>query len=200
MILRTWVQETTDGVFVVLNQFDKIKDRNSPTMYYPDILTLWTPEQLAAIGVYEPRPARPLEGIAQIYTRYLRVDGEIREVIDYELTNENLRSHSAALRFQFEEQGILFNGIPVATDRSSQSLILGAYVSCTRDPTFTVNWKTTDGFVTLNKDMITAVADAVAQYVEKCFSIEAELFDRIEAGSINQFSQVRTFYTESLSE
>ncbi len=90
----------------------------------------------------------------------------------------------AALRWEKETGGTLFNGMPVATDAVSQTKYIGAVVGAQIDPDAVINWKMADGaFVTLDTAAITAVAMAVRAHVQACFDREAELKAEIEAAS-----------------
>ena len=68
----------------------------------------------------------------------------------------------------------------------SQSLITGAALSATRNPDYTVRWKTQDGPVTLDADQLGAAADAVRDHVQACFDREFELLDALEAGTFDE--------------
>lgn len=86
-------------------------------------------------------------------------------------------------RWQAEVSGITVNGMAVATDRNSQSLITGAALAAMRDPAYVCRWKTATGFVELNAEQLTAVADTVRAHVQACFDREAELLEALEAGT-----------------
>lgn len=93
-------------------------------------------------------------------------------------------SELAALRWERETGGTLFNGMPVATDAVSQTKYIGAVVGAQIDPNAVINWKMADGtFVTLDAQAITAVAMAVRAHVQACFDNEAALKSQIEAAS-----------------
>lgn len=69
------------------------------------------------------------------------------------------------------------------TDRESQSLIVGAALAATLDPNYTVEWKSTAGWVTLNATQLLAAAQGVRAHVQACFSNERALGSAIEAAS-----------------
>jgi hypothetical protein len=89
----------------------------------------------------------------------------------------------AAIRYSKEVGGILVGGVPVATDRETQSKLIAARILAKENAVYTVNWKTSAGFVALNAATIIAVADAVASHVQACFDREAVLFAEIDAAS-----------------
>ena len=77
-------------------------------------------------------------------------------------------SELAALRYAKETGG---SG-SFKTDRESQSLITGAALAATLDPNYTVDWKATGGWITLNAVSILDAAQAVRSHVQACFSNE----------------------------
>lgn len=86
----------------------------------------------------------------------------------------------AALRFEKETAGIEVNGMSIKTDRESQALINGAYVSTIINTDFTVDWKCGNGWITLDATQIAGIATLVAQHVQSCFTREKELTEDIE--------------------
>lgn len=96
----------------------------------------------------------------------------------------NLKAYAARKRFEVETGGLTINGVQVATDRESQSLINGAYALIQREPERLIKWKALSGFVELDAAAITALAAAVATHVQAAFSAEAEVVAAIDAGLI----------------
>jgi hypothetical protein len=89
----------------------------------------------------------------------------------------------AASRFDAEVGGITLQGMAIDTSRESQALITGAALQATQDSTYTCNWKTAGGFVTLNAQTVLGVATAVRQHVQTCFDREATLSAQIAAAA-----------------
>lgn len=87
----------------------------------------------------------------------------------------------AAARYDAEIAGITVQGIGVATDRESQSLLSAAVLQTLFDNEYTVKWKTKAGFIELNATMLQMVATAVRQHVQDCFNREADLNAEIDA-------------------
>lgn len=86
------------------------------------------------------------------------------------------------LRWQKETAGILINGMQVATDDRSKTLILGKRAKGRENPAMTFRWKAASGaWVELTGAQIIAIADAVADHVQACFDREGELHDTIDA-------------------
>ena len=146
--------------------------------------------QLAELGIYHVDEIKPPLTWTQHYgTPEITVsDGRATAtypVLDYspdevagilEAAKERKRSEIASARFEAETAGI--DGIK--TDRESQALITGAALQALQDPTYTCNWKTENGFVTLTAEQIQAVAVAVREHVQECFDREAELIEQIK--------------------
>lgn len=87
----------------------------------------------------------------------------------------------ANARWQAETAGLTLNGFTVATDRESQAMITAAVLQTMLDPSYTVQWKTSAGFIRLTAEQIQAVGVAVRQHVQACFDREAVLLTAIEA-------------------
>lgn len=90
----------------------------------------------------------------------------------------------AARRFQAETGGVTVQGIPVNTERDSQSLLTGAAFAASFDPAYQIKWKAATGFVDLTAQQIIGVASAVRAFVQACFNREAELLGAVADRSI----------------
>ena len=86
----------------------------------------------------------------------------------------------AALRFEKETQGIDISGSTIRTDRQSQALLTGAWTAAQMNADISIDWKGEDGWTTLDKTQITAIAGAVITHVQACFSREKVLAALIE--------------------
>lgn len=83
-------------------------------------------------------------------------------------------------RYHHETAGVKLQGMNIATDRESQSLITGAALQATVDSSYSCQWKTQGGFVTLTSAQILGIAQAVRAHVQSCFDKEAELLAKID--------------------
>ena len=93
----------------------------------------------------------------------------------------------AARRFTAEVAGITVAGVPVYTDRTTQNKLTAAAFRALRDSEYTVDWKCTNGsFITLNAEQITAIADAVGDYVQACYTREGELVAAFNEGTYTE--------------
>ena len=90
----------------------------------------------------------------------------------------------AQIRYEKETSGItLVDGVSIATDRQTQSILNAAYNRAKIDPTFCVDWKGENGWVTLTADMVINIGDKVFSYVQACFSHERELSELLDHDS-----------------
>lgn len=150
----------------------------------------WWPEedQSPALGEFERYGAEALTVDAD-----RRVVVVVREVVPW--SAEEIAEHEAQRRAEMAQQiadrrwqaevaGIDVGGILMATDRDSQALITGAALAAMRDPAYVCRWKTAGGFVELNAEQLTAVADTVRAHVQACFDREAALLAELDAGTL----------------
>ncbi|ANA49273.1 hypothetical protein PMW_148 [Pseudomonas phage phiPMW] len=97
--------------------------------------------------------------------------------------DDQIRVLISGRRYEKEIKGITFNGTKFSTDRQSQSMLTGAAVSAMLDPSYSVKWKTSAGFVQLSSSEVIAAAQAVRAHVQACFDREAELTTALEDGT-----------------
>lgn len=90
-----------------------------------------------------------------------------------------------ARRYQAEIGGIELQGLPIATDDRSKTLINGSALKALRNSAYTLRWKTEEGFIDLPAEQVLVMADAVADHVQACFDREAQLQAAVADGSIN---------------
>ena len=88
----------------------------------------------------------------------------------------------AAFRYRKETGGItLPDGTEINTDDRSQFKIARAYDKSKADATYTTKWKANNGWVEIDAATIITIGDAVFDYVDACFTREAELAALIES-------------------
>ena len=152
-------------------------------------------EALAMLGYARVHPAPPPEGDVVTPGKPEERDGvwyqtwEVRDFTAEELEEreqqqrEQLAQQIADRRWQAEVAGIDVGGMHIDTGRDSQALIAGATVQAMLDPSYSLRWKTPDGFVDLTAEQIIGVATAARAHVQACFNREAELLEALEAGT-----------------
>ena len=89
----------------------------------------------------------------------------------------------ASARYTEEVGGIVVGGVTIATDRESQSMLTGAYVSLKQGLMQSVNWKGDDGWVTATLTEIEPIAQAVGQHIQACFTKEGQLAAQVKAAT-----------------
>lgn len=98
----------------------------------------------------------------------------------------------AESRYALETGGVLFAGSVINTERDSQAMLSGALLCVTRNPATIINWKGDGGvWVQLNKEAVEAIADAVSNHVQACFS--AELVKCNALAALSAFDEVVAF-------
>ena len=68
--------------------------------------------------------------------------------------------------------GLKVNGLTIATDRDSQSMIANAYAGMQASGAESVKFKAASGWIELTADQIKAIALAVFAHVQACFTAE----------------------------
>lgn len=110
----------------------------------------------------------------------------------FQQAKEAKKVEIAQARYNAEIAGVTINGLKIKTDRESQAMITGAALQAIEDSTYSCQWKTEGGFVTLVADEIKAVATAVRAHVQACFDKEAVLIAQVEAATtIEELGQIK---------
>lgn len=126
---------------------------------------------------------------------YVMLDGDVVAAPEALPTKDQLLAHLATHRWAVETGGIQLNGMTVATDDRSKTMIMGARIAAMANPDHVVNWKMPDGsWVQLDAATITAISDAVLNHVNNCFEKEAEVAALIEAGDITGIEGVEAAF------
>jgi hypothetical protein len=190
----------------------KIQSKTATREPLPSFLRGLAPESLADLSWTDPQlgvsdaawwpeedQSAPLGEFERYGDETLTVDAERRVVIVTRavvpLSDEEIEAATAERRAEMAQQiadrrwqaevaGITVNGMAVATDRDSQALITGAALAAMRDPAYVCRWKTATGFVELNAEQLTAVADTVRAHVQACFDREAALLVELDGGTL----------------
>ena len=89
----------------------------------------------------------------------------------------------ASARYTEEIGGIVVGSVIIATDRESQAMMTGAYVSLKQGLMQSVNWKGDDGWVTATLTEIEPIAQAVGQHIQACFTKESQLAAQVAAAA-----------------
>jgi len=139
----------------------------------------------------EPKCAPLWDGTSLIIPdEFAASAGELYEH-GFALTLDELKAHAAYARYVKEIAGITVDGASIATDRESQSRVIGAALLAAADPQFKTQWKTKEGkFIPLDAAKVTALAAAVAKHVAACFAAEASMNGSIFSGALTSKDQI----------
>lgn len=97
----------------------------------------------------------------------------------------DLIRYAAEARWKEETSGIEVDGKMIATDREAQAMIANARAYLASAPKGeTINFKTKDGFIELDRDGFEKIAFAVADHVQAAFYIESCVLEKIISGEI----------------
>lgn len=91
------------------------------------------------------------------------------------------KANVAERRWQAEVGGADFNGLRLATDRTSQAMVAGASMLAEVRPELLIDWKTQDGWVQISNGQIASLSLVVGLHVQACFRRERELNDEVDA-------------------
>lgn len=110
---------------------------------------------------------------------------ELRIVLADAYPGGSLETYAAARRFAIETGGLTVGGSRIATDRQSQSMLVGAFNLMQVNPSATIKYKTDSGvFLAADAALVQALAVAVGNHVQACFAKEADVAAAITAGTI----------------
>jgi len=110
------------------------------------------------------------------------VEPVVEPIIEIDIQSLKIakRDELANERWKAEVSGIEINGMQILTDFNTQSKITAAYLMAYTNPTYTINWKTLDGFVTLNASQIMMIGNAIREHIQFQFDKEMELLELLD--------------------
>lgn len=93
---------------------------------------------------------------------------------------ETLKEKYSELRWKKETEGIVYNGIEIETDDRTKTTILlkRELLSTTSKTTF--SWKNKGSIFQFDVDDIIKISNAINNYVQECFEIEASLIKQLD--------------------
>ena len=111
-------------------------------------------------------------------------------VYNYDLPNVDtyksyVKSNLANKRWQVETGGITIDNVGYATDRESQTKYTAVAVAISQaDPnTWSIDWKTNEGFVQLNAQQMMVIVNIVMNHVQSSFTKESEFITAIDSST-----------------
>ena len=106
-------------------------------------------------------------------------------------SNDQLAAYTAEARRKKMQGDIVVNGLTFSTDPLTYGSLNSAFIYVQQKTTDTFSWKLPDGgFITLNKDDITALHDAANDFGQNCFICEDTTLDKIEAGTVTDLAAI----------
>lgn len=106
----------------------------------------------------------------------------------------------ANYRYDVEVGGINLGGVIIQTDRETRANLLGARTEALEDSSATTDWKTGQGFVTLDASTMIAVANAVKDHVKKCFSAERHVQGLIDGGTVSTVEAIKDAFDDFMAQ
>ena len=114
--------------------------------------------------------------------RLLPFPGEDEGGVTEATPDVDLVAYAAQKRWQVETGGVTVNGLVIATDDRSKTLLMGARISAAADAKFTTPWTFPDGSEQkLDAATIIAASDAVLAHVAACFDTFSDVKTKIGA-------------------
>lgn len=103
----------------------------------------------------------------------------------------DLVAYARNCRWRAEIGGMVWNGMPIATDDSSKVKIAGARIKAQSDPNFETTWYGADGEgVVVDAALIIALSDAVLAHVDDSFTTFGLVKAGITEGSITTTAEI----------
>ena len=120
-------------------------------------------------------------------------------VIDTPLTEnkfnsmkQQLKDSATSLRYQKETSGVVLpGGTTIKTDVESQSKVNAAFVSLNSGLVSSIDWKGSNGWITLTAVEVQQLAYVIANHVKNCFSKEKKIHELID--QIQNIEQYESF-------
>ncbi|MDY0882318.1 DUF4376 domain-containing protein [Dongia soli] len=114
-------------------------------------------------------------------------------------SQEQLLVHLATRRWEIETGGMEVNGVRVATDDRSKSLINGTKAYLDANPTEVVRFKSEAGWLSVNLATIDTIFNALGAHIQTCFAAEEAVGLRIASGELVTVEAVDAALTAALS-
>ncbi len=103
----------------------------------------------------------------------------------------NLLNTAKRVRKQKVQNGITVAGTFLPTDDFTRNMLINFKLLAIDKPDKTWNWKSSDGWIVLDKDKIELFSNAIADYVQACFDEEFEFIQLIEkATTIDELKNI----------
>ena len=116
---------------------------------------------------------------------------------DQSARRQVLKDRLAALRYDYEVGGMIFNGVRVSTDRNLGGMI-GARL---QEPGgFPFDFKTADGhFFEVDMPTLILIRQAFITHTQGAFAAERRVADQIDADTITDLAGVESAWTDEIT-
>ena len=108
-------------------------------------------------------------------------------------SKEELLNHAADKRWRVETGGIMIQGFQFPTTRDDRDMITAAISGMPLASLDVIDFKTSQGWIPLTYDQITAYATAFTSHVQACYSKERQIAEMINTGKITSFEEIEVF-------
>jgi|694.fasta_scaffold02993_23 hypothetical protein len=98
-----------------------------------------------------------------------------------EFAKNSIKNEYAGQRWEAENRGILYKNILINTDERTKTAILLKTQIVASSPEKTFSWKHNNSTVEFTSNDIIFIANALNDYTQKCFDLEAALISQIDA-------------------
>jgi len=112
---------------------------------------------------------------------YMVDDKDIIIPPSIEYLQKQLKERLKEFRYIREVSGITVNGLEINTDRISRNAINDTYQLLSTGTKSSVDWKTPNGWVSLDLTEFESIMQEVSLHVQKCFSAERNVVDKIDS-------------------
>lgn len=113
-----------------------------------------------------------------------------------EYVNNKIKDVVKSIRKSVLDQGYEYEGNLIELDKESQSSINNILTLLNNKVITKTNYKTGTGFITLDKDQFTKLANVVNKYVQACYTAEEALVDEISKLDIRESYKLTTELTK----
>jgi len=105
------------------------------------------------------------------------------DIIEYDFyeSKEILKKLITKKRYEIETQGIIYNNIPVSTDRETQNMINSALFVLKNKIKKILDWKISNNdWIEIDYDILKNLSNCIIDYIEKCFNTEMEFYTIVD--------------------
>lgn len=117
----------------------------------------------------------------------------VETVMDESTKKALLLAYAADKRWKKETGGTVIGGIPMSSDRETQSKLTAAFLLAQFDSKTVFSWKVGGDFVEISADMVKAIAVGVGKFVQACYKAESVVIEEINNGTIVSEADIDAF-------